>query len=288
MIYDFIEKHRHEFRVVKMCRVLGASKSGYYHWRKRKKSNQQRRREKLTRHVKQVYISSRSIYGSPKITKKLNQKGIKVSQKTVTRIMKAEGIRSKTVKKYKATTNSKHSLPVYPNLLNQEFQVDAPGMVWVADITYIHTSEGWLYLATIMDLYSRRILGWHMSHRMTKELVIRALKRAIGRQKPTEGLIHHSDRGSQYASHEYQEILRKHGIITSMSRKGNCYDNACIESFHGIIKRELIYRVKYLTRQKAVDDIVEYIESFYNYERIHSNNNYRSPLEKEQAYYSAL
>ncbi|TLQ39607.1 IS3 family transposase [Ruoffia tabacinasalis] len=149
-----------------------------------------------------------------------------VSQKTVTRIMKVEGIRSKTVEKYKAPTNSKHSLPIYPNLLNQKFQVDTPRKVWVGDITYIRTNEGWLYLATIMDLYSRRILGWHMSHRMTKELVIVALKRAIGRQKPTEGLIHHSDRGSQYAAHEYQRILRKHNMITSMSRKGNCYDKA--------------------------------------------------------------
>lgn len=270
-----------------MCQVLGVSKSGYYHWRKREKSNQQLRREELTRQIKEVYINSRSIYGSPKITKKLNQRGIDVSQKTVTRIMKAEGIRSKTVKKYKATTNSKHSLPIYPNLLNQEFQVDAPGKVWVGDITYIHTNEGWLYLATIMDLYSRRILGWHMSHRMTKELVILALKRAIGRQKPTEGLIHHSDRGSQYASHEYQKVLREHNMITSMSRKGNCYDNACIESFHSIIKRELIHLKKYFTRQQAIDEIIEYIESFYNYERIHSNNDYRSPLEKERAYYLA-
>lgn len=271
-----------------MCQVLDVSKSGYYHWRKREKSNQQLRREELTRQIKEVYINSRSIYGSPKITKKLNQKGINVSQKTVTQIMKAEGIRSKTVKKYKATTNSKHSLPIYPNLLNQKFQVDAPGKVWVGDITYIRTNEGWLYLATIMDLYLRRILGWHMSHRMTKELVIVALKRAIGRQKPTEGLIHHSDRGSQYASHEYQGILREHNMFTSMSRKGNCYDNACIESFHSIIKRELIHPKKYITRQQAVDEIIEYIESFYNYERIHSNNDFRSPLEKERAYYLAL
>ena len=211
---------------MKVCQVLGVSKSSYYHWRKREKSNQQLCCEELTRQIKEVYINSRSIYGSPKITKKLNQKRINVSQKTVTRIMKAEGIRSKKVKKYKAITNSKHSFPIYPNLLNQKFQVDTPGKVWVGDITYIRTNEGWLYLATIMDLYSRRILGWHMSHRMTKELVIVALKRAIGRQKPTEGLIHHSDRTSQYASHEYRGILREHNMITSMSRKGNCYDKA--------------------------------------------------------------
>ncbi|WP_257008134.1 IS3 family transposase, partial [Bacillus sp. FJAT-45350] len=195
------------------------------------------------------------------------------------------GIRSKTVKKYKATTNSKHNLPVYPNLLNQKFQVDHPSQVWVADITYIWTKQGWLYLASIMDLYSRRILGWHMSERMTKELVITALERAVVAQKPTPGLIHHSDRGSQYASNAYQSLLRSNGMFTSMSRKGNCYDNACIESFHGVIKKELIFHRNYQTRDEAKKDIFEYIVSFYNYKRIHSSNNYQSPIVFEKLYY---
>lgn len=288
VIYNFIEEHRHEYRVSKMCQVLGVSKSGYYNWRAREKSPQKERHESLVRHVKRVHLESRKIYGSPKITEKLNQEGISVSQKTVGRIVKEEGIHSKTVKKYKATTNSKHSLPVYPNLLNQQFHVEEPGKVWVGDITYIWTKEGWLYLATIMDLYSRRILGWYMSERMTKELVITALKRAIGRQTLSEDLIHHSDRGSQYASHDYLNTLRRYRISTSMSRKGNCYDNACIESFHSIIKRELIYLETYVTRQQAKDSIIEYIECLNNTMRIHSTNGYLSPVDKEKAYYQGL
>jgi transposase InsO family protein len=234
-----------------MCSVLGVSKSGFYAWRKRPKSQQKIRREKLTAQVKRAHVESRGIYESPKITKVLNSKGIKVSEKTITRIMKENQIRSKTVRKYKATTNSKHTLPVYPNLLNQEFKVNQPGKVWVTDTTYIWTKEGWLYLVTVIDLFSRRNIGWQMDKRMTKELVFTALKRAIGRQPPKEGLIHHSDQGSQYASKEYQQILRDNGITTSMSRKGNCYDNACIESFHSVIKKELIFHENYQTRKQA-------------------------------------
>jgi putative transposase len=268
-----------------MCKVLGVSKSGYYNWLNRRKSKQKIRKEKLTVQVKRAHLESRNNYGSPKITKKLNREGIHVSQRTVTRIMKENGIRSKTVKKYKATTNSKHNLPVYPNLLNQNFTVSRPGEVWVGDITYVWTKEGWLYLASIMDLYSRRILGWEMRGRMTKELVITALKRAIVAQKPSPCLIHHSDQGSQYASHDYQGILRQNGMFTSMSRKGNCYDNACIESFHVIIKRELIFHESYQTREEAKNSIFEYIVSFYNSKRIHSTNNYMSPIAYEKLYY---
>lgn len=268
-----------------MCEVLGVSKSGYYVWLNRPKSEQKKRRERLTARIKRIHLESRKIYGSPKITKTLNAQGINVSQKTVTRIMKENQIRSKTVKRYKATTNSKHNLPIYPNLLNQQFKVDHPGQAWVGDITYIWTSEGWLYLASIMDLYSRRLIGWAMGERMTKELVITALKRAMITQPPTKGLIHHSDRGSQYASNDYQELLRENGMITSMSRKGNCYDNACIESFHGIIKRELIFHENYKTRNQAKRNIFEYIVSFYNYKRIHSTNQYKSPIVYEKEYY---
>ncbi|CQR46236.1 Integrase core domain protein [Paraliobacillus sp. PM-2] len=179
-------------------------------------------------------------------------------------------------------------MPIYPNLLKQQFKVDRPGQVWVGDITYIWTGEGWLYLASMMDLYSRRLIGWAMGERMTKELVITALKRAIVTQSPTKGLIHHSDRGSQYASNDYQKLLRKNGITTSMSRKGNCYDNACIESFHGIIKRELIFHENYKTRNQAKRSIFKYIVSFYNYKRIHSTNEYMSPIVYEKKYYKRL
>lgn len=271
-----------------MCKVLGVSKSGYYTWLKRPKSKQLKRKEKLIGQIKRVYLESRRNYGSPKITKQLNSEGVSVSQKTVSRIMQKEGIRSKTVRKYKATTNSKHTLPIYPNLLDQQFKVERPGQAWVADITYIWTSEGWLYLATVMELFSRRIIGWAMGDRMTKELVLMALKRAIQTQAPTPGLIHHSDRGSQYASKEYQQILQNSRITTSMSRKGNCYDNACIESFHSVIKKELIFHEKYKTRDQAKKSIVEYIVSFYNYKRIHSFTNYMSPIAYEKQYYKAL
>lgn len=271
-----------------MCEILGVSKSGYYAWLKRPKSEQKKRKEKLVGQIKRVHLESRRIYGSPKITKQLNSEGVSISERTVSRYMKEEEIRSKTVKKYKATTNSNHNLPVYPNLLEQQFEVERPGQAWVADITYIWTSEGWLYLATIMELFSRRIIGWSMAERMTKELVIAALKRAIQTQPPTHGLIHHSDRGSQYASKEYQQLLQDNGIITSMSRKGNCYDNACIESFHGVIKKELIFHEKYTTREQAKRSIVEYIVSFYNYKRIHSFNNYMAPVAYEKQYLELL
>ncbi|WP_425319116.1 IS3 family transposase [Staphylococcus lutrae] len=284
IIYEFIYQHRHEFRVTKMCKVLGVSKSGYYDWKKRPASSQQKRRDRLKKEIYKVYIGSQKRYGSPKITKELMKEGIKVSQRTVTRLMKEMGIRSITKKKYKATTDSKHNLPIYPNLLNQRFKVEKPGVVWVSDITYIYTREGWVYLATVMDLFSRRIIGWSMSNRMTKDLVISALERAFTAQKPTAGLIHHSDRGSQYASIEYQNILRENEIITSMSRKGNCYDNACIESFHSIIKKELIHHCNFQTRNEAMFSIIEYIVTFYNSKRIHSTLNYLSPLEFEKMF----
>lgn len=268
-----------------MCQVLDVSKSGYYSWLKRKPSKQRLRKAKLAAKIIRIHIESRKIYGSPKITEILNQTGEAVSQKTVSNIMKENNLRSKTVKKYKATTNSHHNLPVYPNLLNQHFKTDAPGKVWVTDITYIWTKEGWLYLASVMDLFSRRIIGWAMDKRMTKELVITALKRAIGRQPPKPGLIHHSDRGSQYCSKDYQAILKKNKITVSMSRKGNCYDNACIESFHSIIKRELIFHENYRTLEQAKASILGYIASFYNCKRIHGANNYLSPITYEKEYY---
>ncbi|MCU7558669.1 IS3 family transposase [Macrococcus sp. TMW 2.2395] len=279
-----MDKHRHEFRVTKMCEVLGVSKSGYYDWKKREDSSQQKRREALKKEIYKIYIGSQKRYGSPKITKKLREQGHNVSQRTVTRLMKDMNIRSITKKKYKATTNSKHNLPIYPNLLNQQFKVEKLGVAWVSDITYVYTREGWLYLATVMDLFSRRIIGWAMSSRMSKELVISALERAYVTQEPKAGLIHHSDRGSQYASVEYQKKLREKEITTSMSRKGNCYDNACIESFHSIIKKELIHHCDYKTRNEAMFSIMEYIVTFYNSTRIHSTLNYLSPIDFEKKY----
>jgi putative transposase len=268
-----------------MCNVLNVSRSGYYKWKDRSESDRERQHKEWTKQVKEVYDQSRKLYGSPKITRKLHQQGVKISKRTVTRIMNKQQWRSKTVRKYKATTNSKHNLPLHENVLNQDFTASKPNEKWVTDITYVPTGEGWLYLASVMDLYSRKIVGWHMSDRMTKELVLQALRQAHGRQQPAGEVLHHSDRGSQYASYDYQKQLQAYSMTSSMSRKGNCYDNACIESFHSIIKKELIYLNKYETRSEAEQSIFEYIEVFYNNERIHSSIQYCTPTDFERQYY---
>lgn len=268
-----------------MCKVLEVSRSGYYAWCERPPSNRTKKRKELVKKIRKTHQESRELYGSPKITQALRKQGITVSERTVSRLMTQHQIRSKTVRKYKATTNSKHKLPVYDNVLDRKFSAVKPNEKWVTDITYVQTGEGWLYLASVMDLYSRRIVGWKASDRMTKELVLEALKNAVQATKPDPGLIHHSDRGSQYASLDYQEKLRNYEMIGSMSRKGNCYDNACIESFHGILKRELIYLNHFRTRKEALHALFEYIEIFYNRKRIHSTIGYLSPFEYEQQFY---
>jgi transposase InsO family protein len=230
-------------------------------------------------------VKSHRLYGSPKITQILRQEGERVAQKTVANIMRENGLRSRTVRKYKATTYSNQDYPVQENVLNQTFVAERPNEVYMADITYIPTDEGWVYLASLEDLYSRKIVGWSAGARMTKELCIKALERAWERQRPTGSVLHHSDRGSQYASHDYQEKLQEYGMVGSMSRKGNCFDNACIESFHSIIKRELVYLGKFKTREQAIQRIFEYIEVWYNRERVHSSIGYLTPVEYERRYF---
>ncbi|MCM3738285.1 IS3 family transposase [Bacillus cytotoxicus] len=281
-----MQKNRSHYRMEKMCFVLGVLKSGYFKWLKRPKSNRQKKHEKLTQQVLQTHLEYKQRYGSIKIAKTLNKRGIKVSERTVSRIMTNNHWKSCTVKKYKATTNSQHQHPVSENKLNRQFQANKPNQSWVTDITYISTNEGWLYLASVMDLYSRKIIGWPMDKTITKELVIRALKMAYNRQKPEKGLVHHSDRGVQYASNKYQKLLNQYRMIGSVSRKGNCYDNACIESFHGILKRELVYQNRYKTRNEARKSLFEYIEFFYNSKRIHSTVDYCTPNEYEQQFYN--
>jgi putative transposase len=271
-----------------MCRVLEVSRSGYYEWTKRSESAQKKLRKELETLIRRAFLNSRCLYGSPKIRQVLKQQGVQVSEKTVARIMKELGLKSRTVRKYKATTNSNHNLPVHDNVLDQKFKAEAPNQVWMTDITYVHTNEGWVYLASVMDLYTRKIIGWKAGERMTKELVIQALDQAYSRQKPNKGdVLHHSDRGSQYASVDYQERLKTYGIKSSMSRKGNCYDNACIESFHSVLKKELIYLEKFKTRQQAYRELFEYIEYFYNRKRIHSSIRYFTPDQYERMYRKA-
>jgi transposase InsO family protein len=266
-----------------MCRVLQASPSGYYAWRARSPSARFQRRVVLGAAIREVHGASRHTYGSPRVTAALHRDGVACCVNTVARIMREDGLRAKTKRKFKVTTDSSHGLPVAANLLNRDFSRSRPNEVWVSDITFIPTDEGWLYLATELDLYSRRIVGWAMSERMTSDLVIQALAMAIQQRRPAAGLIHHSDRGSQYASRAFQEVLAAHHLVCSMSRRGEVYDNAVMESFYGTLKRELVNEARYATRPQARQAIFEYIETFYNRQRLHSTLGYLSPVDFEEA-----
>jgi transposase InsO family protein len=231
--------------------------------------------------IRVIHRESRETSGSPRIWDALIKQGHRIGEHRVARLMRQDGIRAKTVKTWRATTQSQHQFPVAANMLDRQFTVEAPNRVWAGDLTYVWTAEGWLYLAVILDLYSRRVIGWAMGHRLTVELVERALTMALANRTPLAGLLHHSDRGSQYAATSYQQLLAAHGVTASMSRKGNCWDNACIESFFGTLKRELVYHRHYATRDDATRDIFEYIEVFYNRQRRHSTLGYHSPAEFE-------
>lgn len=281
MKYQFIENHRLSLRVMKMCQALQVSSSGYYDWRNRPESKQSVANRILLSHIRIVHKRSRENYGSPRITKELNYSGIPCGENRVEKLMRENNIRAKRSKKFKATTNSKHNYPVADNLLNRQFEVDSPNSVWVSDITYIWTTEGWLYLAGVIDLHSRMVIGWSMSKRMTEQLTLDALNHAIDRRQPSEGLLHHSDRGSQYASKNYQKLLKENKIICSMSRKGNCWDNAVMESFFATLKTELVYYENFITRKDAKSKIFDYIELFYNRNRRHSSLDYKSPAQFE-------
>lgn len=272
-----------------MCAVLKVSKSGYYKWlgsKERKETENERKRNKLKERIRQIFYQNFETYGSPRIHDDLVEEGYIVSQKTVARYMKEMGLRAIPEEKYVVTTDSNHDLSVYPNLLNQKFKTDEPNKVWVADITYVRTLEGWVYLATVMDLFSRKIVGWSMADHMKKELPLTALKMAITLRQPGKDLIHHSDQGIQYCSHEYMKELKQLQARVSMSRTGNPYDNACIESFHATIKKEWIYRRRYHTREEAIRSINYYISSFYNGRRKHSTLGNCSPSKFEMLYQS--
>ncbi len=282
MKFRFIRNHRRQFRVTSMCRVLGVSRSGYHSWLSRPESRRAAANRELAARIRHIHKDSRQTYGSPRVHGALSKEGIRCGRKRVARLMKVYGIWGRSKRKFKATTNSKHSLPVAPNLLKRDFSAQRPDQVWASDITYIRTEEGWLYLSVVMDLYSRRIVGWAMRDRLTQELALDALQMALKSRRPVPGLIHHSDRGSQYAGHAYQKLLSCHGIRPSMSRKGDCYDNAVVESFFGSLKSEWVYHQRYRSRQEAMLDIFDYIEVFYNRKRLHSYLGNRSPVEMEQ------
>ena len=262
-----------------MCRVLEVSASGYYASRDRAPSARRQRQEALADQIRAVHRGGQRGYGSPRVTQALQQQGVACSENTVARIMRREGIRSQAARKFKATTNSQHHLPVAANVVDRNFQRERPNELWLTDITYIPTREGWLYLAVVLDACTREVVGWSMKERMTTDLVSDALRMAIAREQPEPGLIAHSDRGSQYASHAYQQLLKEHGMICSMSRKGNCWDNAPMESFFGTLKKELIHQHNFRSRREARSSIFDYIECFYNRSRLHSALGYLSPLE---------
>jgi transposase InsO family protein len=265
-----------------MCQVLEVTRSGYYAWRRRGQSQRQLENEDLLKEIKKIHNDSHQTYGSLRITAELRAKGKIVNKKRVARLMRVNDIRAKTRKKFKATTNSRHKLPVAPNILEQKFSAPSPNRIWMADITYIRTWEGWLYLCSILDLFTRKIVGWQTSHRATQELVINALQRAVWREKPAPGAIFHSDRGVQFASYDFKELLQEHHFIQSMSRKGNCYDSAPIESFFHTLKTEWVYHEVYRSRDQALRSLFEYIEIFYNRYRRHSSIGYRTPIEMEK------
>ena len=283
MRFKFIEDHQREFPVNVMCPVLRVSRSGYYAWRRRAPSATAERRAELTKQISQVHNRSRAAYGSPRVHRDLLAEDVRCSKNTVAKLMRAVGLRSKRCKRFRVrTTDSRHPHPIAPNRLNRAFCQPQPDWAWAADITYIATAEGWLYLAVVIDLCSRKIVGWATSDSLAAELCVRTLETAIRQRRPQNAVLHHSDRGVQYACDAYQELLTRHGLQPSMSRRGNCYDNAVTESFFGTLKTELVHHQHYATREAARQSLFEYIEVFYNRQRRHSALGYVSPLEYEQ------
>ena len=283
MTYSLIFELSSEHSVAKMCTLFNIARSGFYQWLKQKSGKRAESNEKLLRLIKDSHEQSGGTYGVDKILHDVREK-MPCSRGRVHRLMKKNGIQSIRKQKFKATTNSDHPFHVAENLLNQQFTVDAPNQVWVSDITYCRTDEGWLYLATVKDLFHKGIVGWAAASTMTRDLVIQALENAVQRYRPAAGLIHHSDRGVQYCSHDFQNVLTKYGMTCSMSRKGNCYDNACAETFFSTIKLEMIYHRHFATRDQAKRAIFEYIEVFYNRKRRHQGLGYLAPVDFMKQY----
>jgi transposase InsO family protein len=285
VIFRFIEEHRHQWPVCLLCDALDVSPAGFYAWRDRPvDSARQQRQDALLVQIRAIHAEFKARYGSPRIRAELAARGQGCCVNTVAKLMRDHGIRAKTAKKKfrVCTTDSDHDLPVAENLLDRQFNPEASNEAWVADITYIPTRQGWLYLAAVEDLYSRRVVGWSMAENLQSRLVVDALELAVQRRLPGEGLLAHSDRGSQYASEHYQLLLARHGITCSMSRRADCWDNAPMESFFASLKKELVHDADFATRAEARAAIVEYIEVFYNNQRRHSSLGYVSPAEYEQ------
>jgi putative transposase len=279
--YAWITDQTKDYPVTVLCRFMDVSRSCYYDWINSPKTDREKENEILTEQLTKLFEDSRKTYGTRRLKRKLAKKGTHISRRIISRLMKKAGLFCKTKRRFKATTNSKHNKHISPNLLEREFTVSQPDRDYVGDITYIANKEGWLYLAVVIDLFSRQVVGWSMDERMKARLVNDALLMAIWKRKPTDGLLWHTDRGSQYASDSHRKILSDHNIIQSMSRKGNCWDNAVSESFFHSLKTELTHHCRFKTREEAKQAIFEYIEVFYNRERLHSANDYLSPVDYE-------
>lgn len=278
MKYAWIETQRKEFELAELCSALAVSASGYHSWKRGGRPDRKRLTDtQMVALLKAVHAELKGVYGSPRMVRELRGRGFPASKERVERLMRENGIRARHKRRFKATTDSKHALPIAPNALDRNFTPEAPNQTWTADITYIWTDEGWLYLAVVIDLFNREVVGWSIKPRMTTDIVLDALTMAWFRRKPAPGLMHHSDRGSQYASHAFQAQLKEYGMICSMSRKGNCWDNATSESFFNSLKNERVHSTRYSSHADAKADLFDYIEPFYNRKRLHSTLGYTSP-----------
>jgi putative transposase len=276
--FAFIHEHRDDWPVELMCEVLAVSRSGFYAWRRRPMSDRAKRQQELTDKIRLVHAQSRRTYGSPRVTAELKDQGVCICENTVAKLMKQAQIQAKIKRRFlPRTTDSAHAHPIAANRLDRDFAARAPNQKWACDITYIPTAAGWLYLAVVLDLYSRKVVGWSMQEHLRSELVEEALAMAIASRRPGAGLLHHSDRGVQYACGDYQDLLQAHGLTCSMSRCGKCYDNAVVESFFGSLKTELVHHERFATAEQARSTLFEWIEVFYNRLRRHSSLEYLSP-----------
>ncbi len=281
MRFGFVEAEKAQYPVGVLCRVLNVSRSGYYQWLRRPASERDRQDEQLSVSIKASHQRSQRRYGSPRVHRDLRAQGIRVGRKRVERIMRQQGLVARRKRRFRKTTDSNHPFPTAPNVVSRHFQVEQPNTVWAGDITYVWTEEGWLYLAVILDLFSRRVVGWAVDDTLDRRLPLGALDRALHARRPAPGLVHHSDRGSQYASDDYRSALRRRGLVCSMSRKGDCWDNAVVESFFSTIKAELLDETAWPSRRAAETAIAAYIDGFYNLTRRHSTLDYLSPSEFE-------
>lgn len=284
MSFALIDAKKAEIPVETACAVLGVSVSGYYAWKRRPRSARQSDDMVMLAHIRAEFWTSNETYGSPRLHAELKEQGLSIGRHRVARLMSQNGLQARQKTRFKRTTDSDHGGPVAANVLDRDFTATAPDQKWGVDISYVWTAEGWLYLAIVLDLYSRRIVGWEIGDRMKRGLAMGALRRAIALRRPPRGLIHHSDRGSQYCSDDYRRLLRDHGFVASMSGRGNCYDNAMVETVFKTIKSELVWRTAFTTRRQAANAIGQYIEGFYNPRRRHSSLGYISPTAFEAAH----